>query len=93
MTGMLSQHWEVLCFHHTDMMGVQKMRTGTVLAKDTRMYLAASFFPVRSIRISGIYSQREVREEVSPVFFRASLKPLRRSAAHLSKFRRGKGID
>lgn len=93
MTGMLSQHWEVLCFHHTDMMSVQKMRTRTVLAKTTRIYWAASFFPVRSVRISGICSQCEDREGVSPVFLRASLKPLSGSIAHLGKFRREKGID
>lgn len=65
--------------------------TGTVLAKDTRIHWAAYFFPVKSMRISGVYLQREDGERVSPVFLRASLRPPRRSAHHFSKFGREKG--
>lgn len=89
--GMLFQHWEVFCFHHTDILSILKMTTGTVLAKDTRIHWADYFFPVKSTRISGVYPQCEDRERVRPLFLRASLKPPSRSAAHFSKFRREMG--
>jgi len=88
---MFFQHWEVFCFCHTAIQSLQKMMTRTVLAKDSRIPWAAFFFPVKSMRISGVCLHCEDRERVSPLFLRASLKPPGESAARFSKFRREKG--